>query len=77
MISTVIVTALGSTFRVEPAIGDVATRELASAGADRRTVNPRAAITAVKRFTCYTDPLSNLLLIRLYRLTSLDLTTSP
>jgi hypothetical protein len=55
----------------------VATRELASAGADRRTVNPSAAITAVKRFTCYTDPLSNLLLIRLYRLTSLDLSTSP
>lgn len=29
VISTVIVTALGSTFRVEPAIGEVATKEFA------------------------------------------------
>jgi hypothetical protein len=51
VISTVIVTALGSTLRVEPAIGDVATNELASAGAAKRTVNPSAVKTAAKRFT--------------------------
>jgi hypothetical protein len=51
VISTEIVTALGATFIVAPAIGDVATSELAKAGAAINTDIPIAPISAAIRFT--------------------------
>jgi hypothetical protein len=51
VISTEIVTALGATFKVAPAIGDVATRELAKAGPVMKTEMPIAPISAARRFT--------------------------
>jgi hypothetical protein len=48
--STEIVTALGATFKVDPAIGDVATKVLASAGAEMSVARPSAPMIAAKRF---------------------------
>jgi hypothetical protein len=72
VISTEIVTALGATFRVEPAIGDVATSELASAGPVAITEMTIAPISAAKRFTCVPAFAARVVSIRLYSLTSLD-----
>ena len=49
--STEIVTALGAAFKVAPAIGDVATSELANAGAAINIDMPIAPISAARRFT--------------------------
>ena len=73
VISTEIVTALGATFSVAPAIGEVATKELAKAGDAIKKVRPITPISAAIRFKVK----PNLSSIRLYGLTSLDLTTSP
>ena len=51
VISTEMVTALGATFRVEPAIGEVATSEFAVAGAAMSKERPSAPKIAAKRFT--------------------------
>ena len=50
VISTVIVTALGATFSVAPAIGEVATKELAKAGEAMKKVRPITPTSAAIRF---------------------------
>lgn len=71
--STEMVTALGATFKVEPEIGDVATKVFATAGAAKMKLRPSMPTIAAKRF----KPLPHSLSIRLNDLTSLDLSTSP